>query len=82
MAHPEWYKHRDAWRVHYRDRSGRLRYVRAAHTDEQQWEVRLFDSQLREISSDRLCVKQLGAKGLPAELRTWVNRRAANGRAA
>lgn len=72
----EWYKHRGAWRVHYRDRSGRLRYVRAAHTVEQEWEIRVFDSRLCEISSANVTVGQRGIKALPTELKTWVARRA------
>jgi hypothetical protein len=75
MSKPEWYKHRDAWRVHYRDRRGRLRYVRAAATAEQEWEIRVFDSSLCQISSTNVTVEQRGVKALPDELRTWINRR-------
>lgn len=72
----DWYKHREAWRASYHDRSGRLRYLRAVAIEPGSWEVRTFDGSLDCIGIDEVQVQQRGTKALPPEVKTWMNRRA------
>jgi hypothetical protein len=78
VAMADWYKHRDAWRAHYRDRSGRLWFVRAECVERQVWEIWKFDSSLNLDNIATISVEQCGRKALPKELKTWVRRRAAH----
>jgi hypothetical protein len=81
MATVDWYRHRGAWRTHYRNRAGKLIYARAAYLADDKWEIRLFTGELTHLNTNLITTKQNGTLGLPDEVRAWVNRRARNGKA-